>query len=212
MQPNDLMIRQREHEKVSRARNVEARPWIARDMASNAVPSCNVRLLADRLRSVNDQRLVSLAQAQELCQRLLEIIYFLDKFAASAPETRHDPAEPAAGAADNSELHPMSRESRALGIYPARLRNVQPQRLRNGPAAEHASPQLAARPSQARAAVELSVRFVRCAPPTPCSDWLALRNKHSAWKNGHFHPSENHVDWEDYDDEIERQFPEPTAS
>jgi hypothetical protein len=43
-------------------------------------------------------------------------------------------------------------------------------------------------------------------------DWLALRNKHSAWKNGRFHSSENHVDSEDYDDEIERQFPEPTAS
>jgi hypothetical protein len=46
----------------------------------------------------------------------------------------------------------------------------------------------------------------------PNIDWLALRNKHSAWKNGQFHSSENHVDSEDFDDEIERQFPEPTAS
>jgi hypothetical protein len=42
--------------------------------------------------------------------------------------------------------------------------------------------------------------------------WLALRNKHSAWKNGRFHPSENHVDSEDFDAEIERQFPQPSAS
>jgi hypothetical protein len=46
----------------------------------------------------------------------------------------------------------------------------------------------------------------------PSIDWLALRNKHSAWKNGHFHSSENHVDSEDFDAEIERQFPKPQAS
>lgn len=40
-------------------------------------------------------------------------------------------------------------------------------------------------------------------------DWQALRNKHSEWKNGHFHPSESHVDSEDFDAEIEQQFPAP---
>jgi hypothetical protein len=30
---------------------------------------------------------------------------------------------------------------------------------------------------------------------------------HSAWRNGHFHSAENHVDSEDYDAEIERLFP-----
>ncbi len=41
-------------------------------------------------------------------------------------------------------------------------------------------------------------------------DWLALRNLHSKWKHGHFHSAENHVDSEDFDTEIERQFPSPT--
>jgi hypothetical protein len=43
----------------------------------------------------------------------------------------------------------------------------------------------------------------------PNIDWEALRNKHSAWKTGHFHSAENHADSEDFDAEIERQFPTP---
>lgn len=35
----------------------------------------------------------------------------------------------------------------------------------------------------------------------------ALKTMHSAWKNGHFHAAENHVDSKDYDAEIERMFP-----
>jgi hypothetical protein len=42
--------------------------------------------------------------------------------------------------------------------------------------------------------------------------WEALRNMHSQWRNGHFHPTENDVDSEDFDAEIERQFPQPRAS
>jgi hypothetical protein len=41
----------------------------------------------------------------------------------------------------------------------------------------------------------------------PSIDWGALRNKHSEWKNGHFHPAENDVDSEDFETEIERWFP-----
>jgi hypothetical protein len=41
----------------------------------------------------------------------------------------------------------------------------------------------------------------------PSVNWEALRNKHSQWKNGHFDPADNHVDSEDFDAEIERQFP-----
>jgi hypothetical protein len=37
--------------------------------------------------------------------------------------------------------------------------------------------------------------------------WEALKNKHSEWRNGHFHSAETHVDSEDYDAEIERLFP-----
>jgi hypothetical protein len=43
----------------------------------------------------------------------------------------------------------------------------------------------------------------------PNLDWQTLRNKHSQWKNGHFHSADNHVDSEDFDAEIERQFPAP---
>jgi hypothetical protein len=43
----------------------------------------------------------------------------------------------------------------------------------------------------------------------PNLDWRALRNKHSTWNTGHFHPSESHIDSEDYDAEIERLFPAP---
>lgn len=38
-------------------------------------------------------------------------------------------------------------------------------------------------------------------------DWLALRNKHSSWKSGRFHGLEEVADSEDFDAEIERQFP-----
>jgi hypothetical protein len=39
--------------------------------------------------------------------------------------------------------------------------------------------------------------------------WEALRNMHSKWRNGHFHPADNHIDSEDFEAEIERQFPTP---
>jgi hypothetical protein len=45
----------------------------------------------------------------------------------------------------------------------------------------------------------------------PNIDWLALRNKHSAWRNGHFHPAENHVDSGDFEAEIDRLFPSPKS-
>jgi hypothetical protein len=43
----------------------------------------------------------------------------------------------------------------------------------------------------------------------PNHEWRTLRDKHSAWKNGHFHPVENDIDSEDFDAEIERQYPTP---
>lgn len=43
----------------------------------------------------------------------------------------------------------------------------------------------------------------------PNISWEALRNKHSAWKNGRCHSAENHVDSEDFDAEIDCQFPKP---
>jgi hypothetical protein len=46
----------------------------------------------------------------------------------------------------------------------------------------------------------------------PNLDWQTLRNKHSAWNNGHFHPVENDTDSEDYDAEIERLVPAASES
>jgi hypothetical protein len=41
----------------------------------------------------------------------------------------------------------------------------------------------------------------------PKLDWQTLRNMHSEWKHGHFHPTKNDIDSEDFDAEIERRFP-----
>ena len=41
----------------------------------------------------------------------------------------------------------------------------------------------------------------------PSHEWETLRNKHSAWNNGHSHPVENDTDSEDYEAEIDRRFP-----
>jgi hypothetical protein len=41
----------------------------------------------------------------------------------------------------------------------------------------------------------------------PNHKWETLRNKHSAWNNGHFHPVENDTDSKDYEAEIDRWFP-----
>ncbi len=46
----------------------------------------------------------------------------------------------------------------------------------------------------------------------PNMDWRSLATKHSTWKRGHFHPSENDIDSEDVDAEIERVFPPPRRS
>jgi hypothetical protein len=46
----------------------------------------------------------------------------------------------------------------------------------------------------------------------PNIDWLALRNMHSAWKTGRFYSFESVVDSQDFDAEIERQFPAPEQS
>ncbi|MCK1359043.1 hypothetical protein [Bradyrhizobium sp. 199] len=40
-------------------------------------------------------------------------------------------------------------------------------------------------------------------------DWKSLRNKHTHWKNGRLHPDDRCRDSEDFEAEIERQFPRP---
>jgi DNA-binding NtrC family response regulator len=59
-------------------------------------------------------------------------------------------------AAPTAAGKPDERRPRPLGAHPARLRDVRPQRVGNGPAAEHAPPHPAADPGQARAAVDAS--------------------------------------------------------
>ena len=46
----------------------------------------------------------------------------------------------------------------------------------------------------------------------PNIGWEALRNKHTSWKNGHFHSVENDIDSDDFEAEIERLFPRPPRS
>lgn len=41
----------------------------------------------------------------------------------------------------------------------------------------------------------------------PNINWTTLRNKHTLWKRGHLHREESCTDSEDFDAEIERQFP-----
>jgi hypothetical protein len=41
----------------------------------------------------------------------------------------------------------------------------------------------------------------------PNLNWSALRNSHSRWNKGHFHPVENDIDSDDFDAEIDRRFP-----
>ncbi len=41
----------------------------------------------------------------------------------------------------------------------------------------------------------------------PKLDWQTLRNTRSEWNHGHFHPTENDIDSEDFEAEIERRFP-----
>jgi hypothetical protein len=41
----------------------------------------------------------------------------------------------------------------------------------------------------------------------PKLDWQTLRNMHSEWNHGHLHPTENDIDSEDFEAEIERRFP-----
>lgn len=40
----------------------------------------------------------------------------------------------------------------------------------------------------------------------------ALRNLHSKWKNGHFHPADNHPEFDDVHDQIDELFPAPRGS
>ena len=84
--------------------------------------------------------------------------------------------------------------------YPALLRYEQRKKdrlLKSGKAAQKGD-------SPSILAYERLLRHMKDEFPM---SWEALKNMHSAWRNGHFHSAENHVDSEDHDAEIERLFP-----
>lgn len=84
--------------------------------------------------------------------------------------------------------------------YPALLRYEQRKKdrlLKSGKAAQKGD-------SPSILAYERLLRHMKDEFPM---SWEALKNMHSAWRNGHFHSAENHVDSEDHDAEIDRLFP-----
>jgi hypothetical protein len=145
-------------------------------------------------------RAIEQSEARQLDDRLRDVVR---KFSVSAVKRRGRPP--------NSK----GREDFALAElddrYPALLRNYEEEAQRSRRFAAAKGDVLAnAEPTPGELAYRELLQDMKM--DFPNIDWLALRNKHSAWKNGQFHSSENHVDSEDFDDEIERQFPEPTAS
>jgi hypothetical protein len=95
--------------------------------------------------------------------------------------------------------------------YSGRLREYQDEAEQKRRLAEAAGEIL---PSAGQTPSELAYRSILEEMQTefPNIGWEALRNKHSDWKNDRFHSPENHVDSEDFDAEIDRQFPAPPGS
>jgi hypothetical protein len=92
--------------------------------------------------------------------------------------------------------------------YPALLQKYQDEaQQRRRLAAVRGDIPPSAEPSPSESAYREILREMKA--DFPNSDWEALRNKHSAWNNGRSHSAENHVDPEDFEAEIERQFPAP---
>jgi len=95
--------------------------------------------------------------------------------------------------------------------YPAILQRYEGEALqRRRSAAAEGSVLAGAEPTPSELAYREILQDMKAVFPN--IDWLALRNKRSAWKNGHFHSADNDVDSEDFDAEIERHFPAPQRS
>jgi hypothetical protein len=92
--------------------------------------------------------------------------------------------------------------------YPAVLEKYQEQALRKRRLAEAGGDVLAsAEPTPSERAYTEILQGMQAHFPN--TSWRALCNMHTKWKNGRFHPDVNHVDSEDFEAEIERQFPAP---
>jgi hypothetical protein len=145
-------------------------------------------------------RTIEQCETRPLDARLRDVIR---KFSVSAVKRRGRPS------------NCTGREDFALAKldarYPALLRKHEQEtrRVRRLAAAENDVP---SRIEQTPSELAYTEILGKMQPDFPNIDWLALRNKHSAWKNGHYHPSENHVDSDDFNAEIKRQFPGPQDS
>jgi REP element-mobilizing transposase RayT len=94
--------------------------------------------------------------------------------------------------------------------YPALLRKHEEEARQKRLLAAAAGDTLAsAEPTPSELAYTEILNLSRMKHVFPNLDWETLRNKRSEWKNGHFHPVVNDTDSEDFDAEIERQFPAP---
>jgi hypothetical protein len=146
-----------------------------------------------------DELLHAIEQSQggQLEDRLRDVVR---KFSVSALKRRGRPSN-CRGREDFAMADVDAR-------YPAVLRkykeeSLQQQRL----AAADGDEQASAEPTPSELAYKEILQDMQANFPN--IDWRALQNKHSEWKNGHWHSAENSVDSEDFDAEIERQFPTP---
>lgn len=137
------------------------------------------------------------AQGRPLDDRLRDVVR---KFSVSAVKRRGRP------------INSKGREDFALeevnARYPALLRKHEEEaRRRRLLAAAKGDVLPTAEPTASELAYTEILNLKHMKRLFPSHEWETLRNKHSAWNNGHFHPVENDTDSEDYEAEIERLFP-----
>jgi hypothetical protein len=157
--------------------------------------------LAQREAVSGDELLDAIEQSEghSLAPRLRDVVR---KFSASAVKRRGRPINSKGG--EDFALEEVN------AWYPALLRKHEEEAEQKRLLAAAAGDILA---SAERTSNELAYTDIlnlrRMKHVFPNLDWQTLRNKHSAWKNGHFHPVKNDTDSEDFYAEIERRFPKP---
>ncbi len=137
------------------------------------------------------------SQGHQLADRLRGVVR---KFSVPAVRRRGRPTNPR-GPEDFALEEVDAR-------YPALLRKHQEEAEKRRLLAAAAGDVLAsAEPSPSELAYSEILSLKHMKVLFPSLDWQTLRNKHSAWKNGDFHPWENNIDSEDFDAEIDRLSP-----
>jgi hypothetical protein len=173
-------------------------PFEKQVLAANPIEQIEYKL-AQREAVSGDELLDAIEQSEghSLAHRLRDVVR---EFSVSAVKRRGRP------------INSKGREDFALhevdARYPALLRKHEEEARQRRLSAAAAGDILAsAEPAPRELAYTEILHDMRT--DFPSIDWGALGSKHSAWKNGHFHPVENDTDSEDFDAEIERQFPTP---